>query len=125
MAGVRILNMPLAKNSLNYYVPQTNNIPHVCCFLQFGWCGDTPDHCSFVPSQEHTLSPITPIPTYFPTYAPITDSPTGSSMPSFDYDDPKAWNHGTYAVASEVGEDVEINMPPTTKVGDTLFLFLR
>ena len=43
-------------------------------------------------------------------------------MPSFDYDDPQAWSHGTYAVASEIGEDVEIKMPPATKVGDTLWV---
>ncbi len=106
--------------------PKTNtNIPSHAFLLflrQFGWCGDTQDHCR---SPEPTPSPITPIPTYYPTYAPITGSPTGSSMPSFDYDDPQAWSHGTYAVASEIGEDVEIKMPPATKVGDTLFLFLR
>jgi hypothetical protein len=46
-------------------------------------------------------------------------------MPSFDYGDPRAWNHGTYAVASEIGERIEIKMPPATRVGDTLFLFVR
>jgi hypothetical protein len=26
-------------------------------------------------------------------------------MPSFDYNDPKAWNHGTFAIASELDDD--------------------
>ena len=67
------------------------------------------------------------MPTDYPTYAPITKSPTGSSMPSFNYNDPKAWNHGTYSVASELDDDgpsLIITTPPSTKVGDTLFLFL-
>ncbi|KAL3777389.1 hypothetical protein ACHAW5_004218 [Stephanodiscus triporus] len=54
----------------------------------------------------------------------VTGTPTISSMPSFDYDDPQAWNHGTYAVASEKGENVEVKLPPATMVGDTLFLFV-
>jgi hypothetical protein len=39
-------------------------------------------------------------------------------------DDTMIWNHGSYAVASKSGS-IEINVPQDTKVGDTLFLFLR
>ena len=66
-------------------------------------------------------------PTYFPTYSPMmynpTDSPTTSSMPTFDYDDPQAWNHGTYASSSKSGT-ITIEIPKHAQVGDTLFLFI-
>lgn len=66
-------------------------------------------------------------PTYFPTYSPMiynpTNSPTTSSMPTFNYDDPQAWNHGTYASSSKSGT-ITIEIPKHTQVGDTLFLFI-
>jgi hypothetical protein len=98
--------------------PEKNDDIH----RQLGWCGDAPYHCQSIRPTPH---PMTPIPTYYPTYAPITDAPTGSVMPTFDYDDPDSWNRGTYAFASDIGERLVIDMPPATRVGDTLFLFVR
>lgn len=72
-------------------------------------------------------APTDPSPSYFPTYSPMmynpTDSPTTSSMPTFNYDDPQAWNHGTFASSSKSGT-ITIEIPKHAQVGDTLFLFL-
>lgn len=34
------------------------------------------------------------------------------------------WDHGTYSVAHHSG-NLKVYIPPATKVGDTIFLFLR
>lgn len=38
--------------------------------------------------------------------------------------DGSGWDHGTYSVAHHSG-NLKVYIPPATKVGDTIFLFLR
>ena len=75
------------------------------------------------PTREtiNTESPTT----FAPSISHKTLFPSPSSVSSFDVDNSQDWTHGSYAVVSEHGETIKINVPPATQVGDTLFLFLR